>query len=107
MTKFLTMLVSTLAMFALTSGAAEAAPIKDILAGKKLACGYDEFELQPTGSMRITNALDEDIEFVSLPAEIVWKDDQAEFHLTSLGKVYTLTASGGDVKENGEACRFE
>src|SRR5438045_9159061 len=87
---------------ALGATAASAASIKETITGKQLACGYDEFELQPTGAMRITNALDEDIEFVSLPAEIVWKDNQAEVHLTSLNKVYTLTASGGQWKENDD-----
>ena len=92
---------------ALGATAASAASLKETITGKKLACGYDEFELQPTGAMKITNVLDEDIEFVSLPAEIVWKEDQAEFRLTSLGKAYSLTSSEGQLKENHAICRFE
>src|SRR5438874_822564 len=93
MIRFVITVISGLCVVALGATAVSAASIKETITGKQLACGYDEFELQPTGAMRITNALDEDIEFVSLPAEIVWKDDRVEFHLTSLGKVYTLTAS--------------
>ncbi|MFO1185918.1 MAG: hypothetical protein U1E56_14210 [Bauldia sp.] len=98
-----------LAVLVACGGAAEAATIKETLApGKKLVCGYDEFEIQPTGAMRITDALDEDVEFVSIPSDIVWSEDRAEFHLKSLGKVYTIAVKNGVLtfQEKNEPCHF-
>lgn len=96
--------LSCVVAMAVGAAPAAAATIKEAMTGKKIVCGYDEFEIQPTGAIRITDALDEDVEFVSLPAEQVWKDDRAEFHLSALGKVYVITMTDGQMKHADAAC---